>query len=92
MEYFATGEGVTYEIHFCYAYSKKEAIKKHLDRFYGNDVAAKNYFKPGVYAYKSDSKKCQDLICNVFAEGGNIYRNINSAGMDFQFRFHYNHS
>ena len=95
MEYFATGEGFTYEINFCYADTKQEAIEKHLDRFIGTDPnkqSARNYFGVGVVAYESDSKKAEEMINHLFKDGGAILHHLNTAGIEFHFKFYYNHS
>jgi hypothetical protein len=92
MEYFATGEGFTYEINFCYADTKKEAIEKHLDRFVGDRKESRDYFGCGVAVYRSDSKKAADLIKQFFVHHEAFIKHMNAAGIEFYFKTYYNYS
>jgi len=92
MEYFATGEGMTYEINFCYAIDKKEAIEKHLDRFYGKNKRAKDYFRVGIVAFESKSKKAEEILNEFFKEERKLLTHLNNAGTEFHFKIHYNYS
>lgn len=92
MEYFATGEGFTYEINFCHADSKKAAVEKHLDRFVGERKEARDYFGCGVVAYRSDSKKAAELIKQFFVPHEQFIKHMNGAGIEFYFKTYYNYS
>lgn len=92
MEYFATGEGFTYEINFCYADTKKEAIEKHLDRFGVTDEAGRQYFGVGIEVNKLGSKRAKEILASLFTMPDSIIEHLKNAGLDLYFRFHYNYS
>ena len=92
MEYFATGEGFTSEINFSYAYNKKEAIEKHLDRFNVIDKGTRDYFRPGIEACEFNGKKAKEIFTWAFHNGDAMYEHMNKAGREFYFKIHYNHS
>ena len=92
MDYFATGEGRTIEINFCYADTKEEAKTKHLDRFYGTDEGARNYFGVGVDVMPINSKQAKDIIKNIFKFGKGLHHDLMHAGTEFHFKFHFNYS
>lgn len=93
MDYLATGEGRTIEINFCYANNEANAKEKHLDRFYEKDnSAARNYFGVGIEVFPIESKNAQDIIESFFASGKQLHEDLRSAGLEFHFKFHFNHS
>lgn len=92
MEYFATGEGFTYEINFCYADTKKEAIEKHLDRFGVKDEAGRQYFSVGIEVNKLESKRAKEILKLIFTMPDEMIKHLKNAGLDMYFRFHYNYS
>ena len=93
MEYGATGEGMTYEINFCYADNKEEAIEIHLDRFIGKtNKSARDYFRVGVAVYDSKSTKAMELLEYFFKNNVDIFKHLNGAGQEFHFKLHYNYS
>lgn len=92
MDYFATGEGRTLEINFCYANTKEEAIEKHLDRFYGQDTGARNYFGVGVEACALQSARAKEVIGSIFNKPKTVLDTLKDAGGEFFWRFHFNFS
>lgn len=92
MDYFATGEGRTVEINFCYADSEKEAIEKHLDRFDVKDKAARDYFRLDIVAHKSNSKKAEKMMEMFIASHKWILKCLNEAGLEFYFKLYFNYS
>lgn len=92
MEYFATGEGFTYEVNFCFANTKKEAIEKHLDRFGVTDKAGRDYFRVGIEVQKLDSKRTKEILKSFFVMPDEIFKHLKNAGLDLHFRLHYNYS
>ena len=92
MDYFATGEGRTIEINFCYAATPEEAKDKHRERFYPGDMDAWCYFGIGVEVYPIDSEKAKELIGNVFRFGEQLYKDLVEAGIEFHFKCHCNYS
>lgn len=92
LDYFATGEGRSTEINLCFANSEEEAKNKHLDRFYGNDQSARNYFGVGIEVMPFESKRAKDLFKNVFRFGKGFHQDLCKAGLEFYFKAHVNHS
>ena len=92
MDYFATGEGRTMEINFCYADTDKEAIERHLDRFYGKDDAARQYFGLGVEAARVGSKRAKEVISSIFKRPEVILGALKDAGVEFHWKFYFNYS
>jgi hypothetical protein len=92
MDYFATGEGRTLEINFCYADSDKEAIERHLDRFYGKDDAGRQYFGVGVEAARVGSKRAKEVISSIFKRPQVILDALKNAGVEFHWKFYFNYS
>jgi hypothetical protein len=92
MDYLATGEGRTLEINFCYADTAKEAIEKHLDRFYGQDSGARNYFGVGVEASPLESARAKEVISAIFKKPQGVIKILRDAGGEFFWRFHFNYS
>jgi hypothetical protein len=95
MEYFATGEGFTYEINFCVVDTPEQAIEKHLDKFIGIGPKYKNsrdYFRLGVQALRLKSATAKKLLQQWFVNSESIYNHLNAAGIEMQFKIYYNHS
>jgi hypothetical protein len=93
MDYFATGEGRTLEINFCYADTPDEAKQKHLDRFYPNDKDAQEYFGHWVEVAKLNSKRAKTILGETFKEGvPGIPLVLAEAGCEFYWKFHFNYS
>ena len=91
-DYFATGEGRTLEIQFCYADTPDEAIQKHLDRFYPKDMPAQLYFGPGVEAVLLSSQRAKEILTPAFKGVDTLLNILNNAGVEFYWKFYYNFS
>lgn len=92
MYYHATGEGHIHEIRFCYADTKQEAIEKHLDAFGYKDAAGRQYFGVGVEAYDFNSKKAKYILNEVFKLAPEMHETLMKAGLEMQFKLHYNYA
>lgn len=95
MDYFATGEGRTIELNFCYCDTKEEAKEKHLDRFIGKDpkdLAARNYFGVGVEVMKIESKKAKEVLMDMFKHGEGTWNALRKGGVEFHYKFYFNFS
>lgn len=92
MDYAATGEGRTVEINFCYADSEEEAKQKHLDRFYGSNKEAQDFFRVDVDVMRLESPEAKNLLKNVFKFGGGLHKDLLKAGIEFHLKFHFNYS
>jgi hypothetical protein len=92
MEYFATGEGMTQEINFCWADSPDEAINKHLDRFEVKDAQSREYFRRGITVYSHKSPQAKKLFKTYFKDGDKIFNIMQSAVFDMHFKLYWNFS
>lgn len=93
MEYFATGEGVTHEIQFCYADNPQEAIEKHLDRFVGKENQdARKYFGVGVTAYEYKSADAKKLLKAYLKNGEKLFNVFQEAGCEMYMKIYWNFS
>jgi hypothetical protein len=92
MNYFATGEGMTHEIQFCWADNPQEAIEKHLDRFGYKDEKGREYFKVGVVAHNYKSKEAKELFATFLKDGDKMFHIMQDAAFDFQFKVYWNFS
>ena len=91
MDYFATGEGRTIEINFCYAFTPKAAIDKHLAYFYGNDhQSAANYFGIDVEAAELESKRAKEVLRSIFKKSDSIIKTLKMGGQEFRYKFRFN--
>lgn len=88
MNHFATGEGMTHEIQFCWAMSPQEAIEKHLDRFeYKED---RTYFRDGVIAHDYRSEGAKALFVEFLKDGDHMFNIMQKEVFDFQFKIYWN--
>ena len=92
MDYFATGEGRTVELNFCYADCEEEALQKHLYRFYPNNKSAQNYFGVGVDVFEIKSREAKDLLTDMFNRGQGMWKAMCEAGVEFHMKFYFNYS
>jgi len=92
MDYFATGEGRTIEINFCYAANPVEAIIKHLDYFYGDDQSARGYFGIGVEAVELESKRAKEIISVIFTNPEGMIDILKRGGQELRWKFRFNFS
>ena len=92
MDYFATEEGRTLEMNFCYADTKKQAKEKHLDRFVGEEKESRDYFGVWVEVYPIESKKAKELLVQLFQFGEHFHKNLVEAGIEFHLKCHCNYS
>ena len=92
MNYFATGEGMTHEIQFCWADSPKEAKEKHLDKFGYKDAEGRKYFGAGVVVYQYQSKDARELLKQFLVDGEKISNIMQSAVFDFHMKLYWNFS
>ena len=92
MDYFATGEGRTIEINFCYAANPREAKAKHKARFYPGNMDAWEYFGPDVEVANTESKRATRVITAIFNNPDIVLDALNKAGVELHFRFHFNYS
>lgn len=92
MDYFATGEGRTMEINFCYAATPKEAIDKHLAYFYGNDQSAASYFGVGVEATELESKRAKEVLSSVFKHSEGVISTLKRGGQELRWKLRFNFS
>jgi len=92
MDYFATGEGRTIEINYCFADNKEEAKIKHLDKFSVTSDSARNYFGPCIDVMPANSKKAKDIINYMFKFGNRLHKDLTKAGLEFHFKFYFNYN
>lgn len=91
MNYAATGEGCTFELNVCFADTKAEAIKAHLDRFqYDNQSRA--YFSVGVMVVPLKSKKAKEIIEQRFVLGEGLHKSLVKCGIECYFKYYVNAS
>lgn len=92
MDYAATGEGRTIELNFCYAVNEEEAKSRHLDKFYGDDEPARNYFGVGIEVMPIKSEKAKALIKDMFNHGEGTWKVLTEATTEFHYKLHFNYS
>jgi len=95
MDYFATGEGRTIELNFCYCDTEEEAKEKHLDRFIGTapkDKASRDYFGLGIEVMPIKDKKAKELLMDMFNHGEGTWKTLCRGGVEFHYKFYFNFS
>lgn len=92
MQYFATGEGMTHELQFCWADTPEGAKAKHLDKFGYKDEAARNYFGAGVVVHQYKSAEAKALFEQFFKNGDKFFYIMQDAAFDMHFKVYWNFS
>lgn len=94
MDYFATGEGRTVELNFCYADTKREALEKHGKRFYSDNADSWNYFKVGVEVLdiKKNKNKVMQILTVCIGQPDAIYKIMTEAMIEMYFKFYFNYN
>jgi hypothetical protein len=90
MDYFATGEGTSVEIQFCWANTSEEAIEIHLNKFEYKVESERNYFRPGIIVYDYRDPKVLELFNRIFVNGEHHFELMHNAAFDLKLKLHWN--
>lgn len=89
-DYFATGEGTTIEIQFCWAETSQKAIEEHLNKFGYIIKSSREYFRPGILVFDYRDPKVLKLFNEIFVNGKHHFEVMHNAAFDLKLQLHWN--
>ena len=90
LDYAATGEGHTVEIHSCWADNEEDAIKKHFIYFKYKGNSVRDHFRPGMVVMDSSGEEAKDLLMHYFKDGAKMFSILQDAPFELSFRYAFN--